>query len=118
MRELAAKPSVEFISATAFDELVAIHMEAAYRVAMAILRDPDEARDAVQDALHVLEGALNLVKRVGVGAHTLSVLSQTVGSRSHADSFRGSAKHDAGARGEKQLRVGRRDQGKSIDSIW
>jgi len=50
MHELAAKPSVEFISAAAFDELVAIHMEAGYRVAMAILRDPDEARDAVQDA--------------------------------------------------------------------
>jgi RNA polymerase sigma-70 factor (ECF subfamily) len=35
---------------TAFDELVGVHLEAAYRVALAILRDPDEARDAVQEA--------------------------------------------------------------------
>jgi len=44
------KPAVQLISAAAFDELVAVHMEAGYRVALAILRDPDEARDAVQDA--------------------------------------------------------------------
>ena len=41
---------LELVSAGAFDELVAIHMEAGYRVALAILRNPDEARDAVQDA--------------------------------------------------------------------
>ncbi len=34
----------------AFDELVGVHLEAGYRVALAILRDPDEARDAVQEA--------------------------------------------------------------------
>ena len=44
------KPRVELISTAAYDELVAVHMEAGYRVALAILRDPDEARDAVQDA--------------------------------------------------------------------
>ncbi len=33
-----------------FDSLVGPHLEAAYRVALAILRDPDEARDAVQEA--------------------------------------------------------------------
>jgi RNA polymerase sigma-70 factor (ECF subfamily) len=35
---------------TAFDEVVGPHIEAGYRVALAILRDPDEARDAVQEA--------------------------------------------------------------------
>jgi len=44
------KPTAQFISAAAFDELVAVHLEAGYRVALAILRDPDEAHDAVQDA--------------------------------------------------------------------
>jgi len=34
----------------AFDELVGVHLEAGYRVALAVLRDPDEARDAVQEA--------------------------------------------------------------------
>jgi RNA polymerase sigma-70 factor (ECF subfamily) len=38
------------MNAAAFDELVAIHLEAGYRVALAILRVPDEARDALQDA--------------------------------------------------------------------
>jgi len=33
-----------------FDSLVGPHLEAGYRVALAILRDPDEARDAVQEA--------------------------------------------------------------------
>jgi len=33
-----------------FDSLVGPHLDAGYRVALAILRDPDEARDAVQDA--------------------------------------------------------------------
>lgn len=41
---------VELIKTGSFDDLVAIHLEAGYRVALAILRDPDEARDAVQDA--------------------------------------------------------------------
>jgi RNA polymerase sigma-70 factor (ECF subfamily) len=50
VQDLAVKARVELITTTAFDELVAVHMEAAYRVALAILRDPDEARDAVQDA--------------------------------------------------------------------
>jgi len=50
VQHLAVKPSVELISAAAYDELVGIHMDAGYRVALAILRDPDEARDAVQDA--------------------------------------------------------------------
>src|SRR5437879_8109785 len=36
--------------AEAFDELVGVHLETGYRVALAILRNPDEARDAVQDA--------------------------------------------------------------------
>ena len=36
--------------AQAFDELIGAHLETGYRVALAILRDPDEARDAVQDA--------------------------------------------------------------------
>jgi RNA polymerase sigma-70 factor (ECF subfamily) len=34
----------------AFEELVGVHMEAGYRVALTVLRDPDEARDAVQEA--------------------------------------------------------------------
>jgi len=42
--------TVGLINAAAFDELVAIHLDAGYRVALAILGDPDEARDAVQDA--------------------------------------------------------------------
>jgi RNA polymerase sigma-70 factor, ECF subfamily len=50
LQDLAVTPRLELISAGAFDELVAIHMEAGYRVALAILRNPDEARDAVQDA--------------------------------------------------------------------
>src|SRR5690242_2209134 len=33
-----------------FDTLVGPHLEAGYRTALAILRDPDEARDAVQEA--------------------------------------------------------------------
>lgn len=43
-------PTEGLINADAFDDLVAIHIEAGYRVALAILRNPDEARDAVQDA--------------------------------------------------------------------
>jgi RNA polymerase sigma factor (sigma-70 family) len=50
VQDLAVKPRVELIGTVAYDELVAVHMEAGYRVALAILRDPDEARDAVQDA--------------------------------------------------------------------
>jgi len=41
---------VEFTKTGSFDELIAIHLDAGYRVALAILRDPDEARDALQDA--------------------------------------------------------------------
>lgn len=33
-----------------FDALVGPHLEAGYRTALAMLRDPDEARDAVQEA--------------------------------------------------------------------
>ena len=33
-----------------FDDLVGPHLEAGYRTALAILRDPDEAHDAVQEA--------------------------------------------------------------------
>lgn len=33
-----------------FDSLVGPHLEAGYRTALAILRDPDEAHDAVQEA--------------------------------------------------------------------
>lgn len=33
-----------------FDSLVGPHLEAGYRTALAMLRDPDEARDAVQEA--------------------------------------------------------------------
>ena len=33
-----------------FDALVGPHLEAGYRVALAILRDPDEAHDAVQES--------------------------------------------------------------------
>jgi RNA polymerase sigma factor (sigma-70 family) len=33
-----------------FDTLIGPHLEAGYRTALAILRDPDEARDAVQEA--------------------------------------------------------------------
>ena len=33
-----------------FDRLVGPHLEAGYRTALAILRDPDEAHDAVQEA--------------------------------------------------------------------
>src|SRR5712664_1263116 len=36
--------------AQTFDELIGAHLETGYRVALAILRDPDEARDAVQEA--------------------------------------------------------------------
>ena len=42
-----------------FDSLVGPHLEAGYRVALAILRDPDEARDAVQEA------ALKAWRRMG-----------------------------------------------------
>ena len=34
----------------AFDALIGPHLEAGYRTALAILRDPDAARDAVQEA--------------------------------------------------------------------
>ena len=34
----------------AFDELIGPHLEAGYRTALAILRNPDEANDAVQDS--------------------------------------------------------------------
>jgi RNA polymerase sigma-70 factor (ECF subfamily) len=50
VQDLAVEPTLELISTATFDELVSIHLEAGYRVALAILRDPDEARDAVQDA--------------------------------------------------------------------
>jgi RNA polymerase sigma-70 factor (ECF subfamily) len=50
VHDLAVKPAVDLISASAFDELVGVHLEAGYRVALAIMRDPDEARDALQDA--------------------------------------------------------------------
>ena len=33
-----------------FDALVGPHLDAGYRTALAILRDPDEAHDAVQEA--------------------------------------------------------------------
>ncbi len=33
-----------------FDAIVGLHLEAGYRTALAILRDPDEARDAVQES--------------------------------------------------------------------
>jgi RNA polymerase sigma-70 factor, ECF subfamily len=33
-----------------FDDLIGPHLETGYRTALAILRDPDEARDAVQEA--------------------------------------------------------------------
>ena len=33
-----------------FDALIGPHLEAGYRTALAILRDPDEARDAVQES--------------------------------------------------------------------
>jgi DNA-directed RNA polymerase specialized sigma24 family protein len=36
--------------AEAFDELIGPHLETGYRVALAILHNPDEARDALQDA--------------------------------------------------------------------
>ena len=36
--------------AEAFDELIGAHLETGYRVALAILRNPDEARDALQDS--------------------------------------------------------------------
>jgi RNA polymerase sigma factor (sigma-70 family) len=50
VHDLAVKPRTELIGGAVFDELVGPHLEAGYRVALAILRDPDEARDAVQDA--------------------------------------------------------------------
>jgi RNA polymerase sigma factor (sigma-70 family) len=50
VQDLAVQPIVGLVNAAAFDELVAIHLDAGYRVALAILGDPDEARDAVQDA--------------------------------------------------------------------
>ena len=36
--------------ADAFDELIGAHLETGYRVALAILRNPDEAHDALQDS--------------------------------------------------------------------
>src|SRR5207302_34521 len=36
--------------AEAFDELIGAHLETGYRVALAILRNPDEAHDALQDS--------------------------------------------------------------------
>jgi len=50
VQDLAVKPKLELISAAAFDEHIAVHLEAGYRLALAILRDPDEAHDAVQEA--------------------------------------------------------------------
>jgi RNA polymerase sigma-70 factor, ECF subfamily len=50
VQDLAVQPRGELVSAGAFDELVGVHLDAGYRVALAILHDPDEARDAVQDA--------------------------------------------------------------------
>jgi RNA polymerase sigma-70 factor (ECF subfamily) len=42
-----------------FDDLIGPHLEAGYRTALAILRHPDEARDAVQEA------AFKAWKRIG-----------------------------------------------------
>ena len=57
MRQLAlirAEPdlvaSARAGDALAFDELIGPHLETGYRTALAILRNPDAAQDAVQDA--------------------------------------------------------------------
>jgi hypothetical protein len=50
VKDLAAKLKLELISTAAFDERISVHVEAGYRVALALLRDPDEACDAEQGA--------------------------------------------------------------------
>jgi RNA polymerase sigma-70 factor, ECF subfamily len=50
VQDLVVQQKLELVSAAAFDELIGVHLDAGYRVALAILRDPDEARDALQDA--------------------------------------------------------------------
>ena len=46
----AAVVTADRAGAVDFDVLVGPHLEAGYRTALAILRDPDEAHDAVQEA--------------------------------------------------------------------
>lgn len=53
---VAARPGV---AEADFDDLIGPHLEAGYRTALAILRHPDEARDAVQEA------AFKAWKRIG-----------------------------------------------------
>ena len=50
MHDLAVKPRTDLVSAAAFDELVGPHLESGYRLALAMLRDPEASRDAVQDS--------------------------------------------------------------------
>ena len=46
----AAVVTPERVREAGFDALIGPHLEAGYRTALAILRDPDEAHDAVQEA--------------------------------------------------------------------
>ena len=48
MQQLAMSPAQ--VGAADFDALIGPHLEAGYRTALAILRDPDEAHDAVQES--------------------------------------------------------------------
>ena len=48
MRELAVSRTQD--SRADFDSVIGPHLEAGYRTALAILRDPDLAQDAVQES--------------------------------------------------------------------
>jgi RNA polymerase sigma-70 factor (ECF subfamily) len=56
LQDLAMPTQTDLVSAArggeaeAFDDLVGLHLESGYRVALAILGNPEEARDAVQEA--------------------------------------------------------------------
>ena len=48
MQELAMSPTK--VDRADFDAVIGPHLDAGYRTALAILRDPDQAHDAVQDS--------------------------------------------------------------------
>ena len=59
-----------------FDLLVGPHLEAGYRTALAILRDPDEARDAVQEsALKAWRNIRRLQSRDSARAWFLAIVA-------------------------------------------
>ena len=59
-----------------FDALVGPHLESGYRTALAILRDPDEARDAVQEsALKAWRNIRRLNERESARAWFLAIVA-------------------------------------------